>query len=342
MKKQIGEFARTRMNMLETLRESLLSPKYWWVNHKQTYKQEIDGGYLWSPYRESNGARSHFYDNMRRASPGDLILSFANAQISHFGYVIDYSLAAAKPTEFGSIGLTWADDGWLLPVSWHPLPSAVRPKDFIDEIATFLPSKYSPLSSKSGNGHQKAYLSQIDSTIFGIVIQKVGVSTHELSLRSPNDLALNSYGEALDLKLEASLQGLEDLSWSERQQTIQARKGQGTFRENVMQVERRCRVTGIQNPRLLIASHIKPWRSCRTSAERLDGYNGLLLAPHVDFLFDRGLISFSQNGNLLVSSQLRNEDLVALGIKNLPIETMPFTEAQQHYLSYHHSYVHIP
>jgi putative restriction endonuclease len=56
-------------------------PQYWWVNHKQTWRQEIDGQYLWSPKTSRNGVRNEFYSNMRRASPGDLVLSYADQQI---------------------------------------------------------------------------------------------------------------------------------------------------------------------------------------------------------------------------------------------------------------------
>jgi len=51
---------------------------YWWVNHKQTVRQEIEGGYLWSPKREKNGSRSQFYEFMREVRPGDLVVSFAD------------------------------------------------------------------------------------------------------------------------------------------------------------------------------------------------------------------------------------------------------------------------
>jgi len=50
-------------------------------------------------------------------------------------------------------------------------------------------------------------------------------------------------------------------------------------------------VTGLAMSKLLRASHIKPWAACAADAERLDVYNGLLLAPHLDALFDAGLIS---------------------------------------------------
>jgi len=49
--------------------------RYWWVNQNQTFRQEIAGGYLWSPKRNANGARNPFYESMREVSPGDLIFS---------------------------------------------------------------------------------------------------------------------------------------------------------------------------------------------------------------------------------------------------------------------------
>ena len=64
-----------------------------------------------------------------------------------------------------------------------------------------------------------------------------------------------------------------------REQLVRARRGQGVFRANVLLREEACRVTRVNEPRHLKASHIKPWRD-GTDAERLDGANGLLLSPH--------------------------------------------------------------
>jgi putative restriction endonuclease len=72
-------------------------------------------------------------------------------------------------------------------------------------------------------------------------------------------------------------------------------------------------VTGVAERRHLVASHIKPW-SKSNDDEKLDGCNGLLLSPHVDHLFDRGLISFSDTGHLLVSKTLKPSVLTAWGI----------------------------
>jgi len=51
---------------------------YWWVNLKQTFKQEVDGNYLWSPTRKANGSKNHFYENMLLIKPGDIVFSFAS------------------------------------------------------------------------------------------------------------------------------------------------------------------------------------------------------------------------------------------------------------------------
>jgi len=89
---------------------------------------------------------------------------------------------------------------------------------------------------------------------------------------------------------------------------------------------------------LLRASHIKPWRDC-SNAERLDGYNGLLLATQVDVAFDRGLISFDSQGRVRLSRRLPVQEAKRLGLK---IHfRVPFSKAHQKYLEYHRMHVFI-
>ncbi|WP_181134347.1 HNH endonuclease [Pseudomonas syringae group genomosp. 3] len=95
---------------------------------------------------------------------------------------------------------------------------------------------------------------------------------------------------------------------------VAARIGQGVFKDRIYEFEKSCRLTKVSTPNLLIASHIKPWRLCTTAFERLDGANGLLLTPHVDFLFDRGYISFNDNGAVLVSDRVNLNDFKLLGL----------------------------
>jgi hypothetical protein len=60
--------------------------RYWWVNQNQTFRQEIDGGYLWSPKRNANGAKNTLYEFMREVAPGDLIFSFVDTRIVAIGH----------------------------------------------------------------------------------------------------------------------------------------------------------------------------------------------------------------------------------------------------------------
>ena len=102
---------------------------------------------------------------------------------------------------------------------------------------------------------------------------------------------------------------------TEVEKLVIQRVGQNVFRDALLVYwGGRCAVTGATEPRLLRASHIKPWAKCETDAERLDVYNGLLLAAHLDAAFDAGLISFTDDGAILFSSQFAQEDRDALGI----------------------------
>jgi hypothetical protein len=127
------------------------------------------------------------------------------------------------------------------------------------------------------------------------------------------------------------------LTEKDRQALTKARVGQGVFRMRVMQIEQRCRVTGVANPSYLRASHIKPWCRC-TGSEHLDGDNGLMLAHHVDYLFDSGLISFTDEGQMLSSRSLDRNVLKAWSIPQ-SLNVGLFSPAQSAFLAFHRSYV---
>lgn len=325
--------------------------KYWWVNHKQTLRQEIEGQYLWSPKSERNGSRSQFYDNMRIASRGDLVLSYANGLVGWIGRVADFAMAAPKPSEFGNVGGYWDNEGWLLPVYWTPLSPPVRPKEMIATLGPLLPAKYSPISPETGNGNQKAYLAQITPEAFGFVVSASNYEPEVLARGGGNSLTFDVVSELLDDAVQRGIELDATLDSTTKDTVIQARRGQGTFRKNVEKREQSCRLTGITNPSLLIASHIKPWRVCKSATERLDGANGLLLTPDADHLFDRGFISFGGSGEVMISARVPDEDLRRLGFERLlrqrfsmsesPAvwQTDAFAAAQCHYLEYHRSQV---
>lgn len=97
---------------------------------------------------------------------------------------------------------------------------------------------------------------------------------------------------------------------SEREAVVRTRRHQRFFRSSVLAAyEGRCAVTGLALPELLIASHIVPWS--RDEARRADPTNGLLLEPLFDRAFDRGLITFDEDEQLVCSRQLRRRGVAA-------------------------------
>lgn len=307
---------------------------FWWVNHKQTARQEIGGGYLWSPKRESNGNFSQSYDFMRQARPGDAVVSFASAIIGYVGIVSGFPVSAPKPDEFGETGSYWSNDGWLVPVLWSRVEKPFRPKDNIEKLKYLLPEKYSPIQ-QNGNGNQKIYLAKIDQALFEALMNlgDFALDSGDVGLgMAADDTIIDQIEDDLQTRLEAD----QDLSNTEKEAIVKARRGQGIFRKNVELIEPRCRVTGLSDKRLLIASHIKPWRACETPQERLDGSNGLLLAPHVDRLFDIALITFEQDGALIVSPTISSETIECLGLSRVIEDGVgEFSSEQGSYLQHH-------
>ena len=112
-----------------------------------------------------------------------------------------------------------------------------------------------------------------------------------------------------------------------------ARRGQGRYRSNLELIEKSCRVTGLRDLMHLRASHIKPWR-VSDDIEKLDGYNGLLLSPHVDHLFDRGWVLFENDGYLVPSPKLNPSVLQSWRIEP-DRNGQPFVPQQIEYLEYH-------
>ncbi|MCX2895479.1 HNH endonuclease signature motif containing protein [Stenotrophomonas lactitubi] len=145
-----------------------------------------------------------------------------------------------------------------------------------------------------------------------------------------------SLGLAASEKDQAEIDAaFDDVGATSARRETEVRTKQRLFRERLIGVEKGCRLTGIEDLRFLRASHIKPWADSSHS-ERVDGENGLLLAPHADLLFDRGWISFSSSGQLLISDALPCDMPHRLGLnlkKQLPIGR--FSRKQLEFIEFH-------
>jgi hypothetical protein len=311
--------------------------RYWWVNQNQTYRHEVPGGFLWSPKRNRGARLNPFYEFMREVAPGDLVFSFCDTRIRAFGIAQSHAYECPKP-DFGGAGRNWEAIGWRVDVRFHEVMRPIRPKDWMGVLAPLLPARYSPLQP-NGNGLQGVYLTELPESLALALADLLGtevgaLARAEIAMEAPASSRVPElllWEEHLERRIEAN----GSLSPTEREQLILARRGQGRFREGVQQLERACRVTRVDRPEHLRASHCKPWRDS-TDAERLDGQNGLLLTPSIDHLLDRGFISFKPDGALLISPVAHRESLARMGVPTDPGANVgAFTAGQARFLEYH-------
>lgn len=312
--------------------------RYWWVNQKRTYRHEVRGGYLWSPKRKSNKARNPFYEFMREVSPGDLVFSFADARIGAFGIARSNAYEAPKPVEFGGAGRHWDEIGWRVDVEFHETASVLRPADWMERLRPLLPPRYAPLLP-NGHGVQSIYLTELPQPLALVLADLLGGEVAALARaeRVSESPAFTPNAELVlwEEHLVQSISSDADVAETDKVALVLARRGQGLFRRRVAEQETHCRVTGVDRPEHLRASHCKPWRDC-TNAERLDRDNGLMLTPSVDHLFDRGFISFSDNGRLLVSPVAHGPSLKAMGVEVVKQrDVTAFAAGQRRFLEFH-------
>ncbi len=310
--------------------------QYWWVNQNQTHEYEITGGFMWSPKKNKNGARNTYYDNMTKVKPGDIVFSFFNQKISYLGVIKSPGYDHEKP-EFLENGAAWNSEGWMVNVAYRKVRNPIFPKEHIEHIRDLLPTKYSPLQRQTGKGLQGVYLASTPEKFAKELLILLGEEAGSIlaesgEYRFANVTPENLEGEILENIIRAS----QELSVTEKETLIRARVGQGKFRENVIEEYGFCPLTRISDPKLLKASHIKPWAKCKDHSERLDTQNGIPFSPAADHLFDNGFITFDDKGYLLFSSQLKDSDYEAMGLKaSIGSRIELKSKKQGEYLKYH-------
>jgi putative restriction endonuclease len=280
---------------------------------------------------------------MREVSPGDIIFSFVDTRIAAIGVAQSFCWESPKPQEFGTVGQNWENIGWKVAVKFTLLIHAIRPKDHIDLLQPVLPSKYSPLQS-NGNGIQSIYLTEIPTNFAEVLGGLIGPEFHAvISGLSPvlpsKPMQFADDLDYWDRELEKRVEADRNLSDTEREALIRARRGQGLFKQRVQEIEKKCRVTHVEKLVHLVGSHCKPWRDSNND-ERLNGENGLLLTPTIDHLFGRGFIGFEDSGTLVISPVAHRPSLQRMGIETERIVNVGgFTEGQRRFLDFHRNSV---
>jgi hypothetical protein len=263
--------------------QKIAKPSYFWVNQGATFEEERELGIIWAPQRNSAGHPLLHWQRLLQVKEGDVIFSCANQRIRAVSVALSGGHGVPlKPITSGA----WKDGpGYQVDLAYEkpvvPLGKAqLVADDFFQNFAHHL-------INSAGNLNQ-TYLEVLSSAAGEYLLDRLGFHQEEA--------AGNSGGVHLPV------------NDTERQRLVQARIGQGQFREDLIDYwQGRCPATGVEHPRLLRASHIQRWADS-SNAQRLDPFNGILLAAHIDAAFDAGLISFTDSGVFIGSASLSSQD----------------------------------
>jgi hypothetical protein len=209
----------------------------------------------------------------------------------------------------------WEDAGKKIEVQYQDLSTPLSLAGFVAEIHPLLPERHSPLN-RNGTGNQ-GHLFALPPRAGRMLLGRIGVDQS------------SAVEETIPLAT---------VDATERRALALSRIGQGRYRESLMEIwDGWCGVTDLDLPLLLRASHIKPWRDS-DNRERLDPYNGLLLSPSFDAVFDVGLITFADDGRAVLSAELTPSQIVELGIDSAARITR-LQERHRSYLDHHRVHV---
>lgn len=161
------------------------------------------------------------------------------------------------------------------------------------------------------------------------VLSEVLYRSAEIIYSEP-DNPLVQYLKKTELEF-AELSSRGEIITTDREAMVKQRVGQHTYREAQKKYWGSCcAVTGCALDSVLRASHAKPWADCESDAERLDVYNGFLLTANLDALFDKGYISFTDKGIILISSQISSKERTLLGLTS----SMKLRRIQSEHIKY--------
>lgn len=294
---------------------------YFIVFQNKTYHEERTGRYLWAPKRTKSRKKVFHWSNMTKVKEGDMIFSLYKRNIVSVNIAKNDCIDANRPAALDRVNL-WEKEGWLVEAEYNVLANPIKVDDYIDEILKLCPTKYSPFTS-GGKGSQ-GYLFKIGDELGAYLLELANVKNN-LQLTNLSKNEKEYIKEVNDL-----LNKFKDET--EKARVVKARIGQGLFRDKLLSNTEECAMCGLAMKELLIASHCKPWKNCNDK-ERLDVNNGILLCPTHDALFDKGLIAFNDDGNIIISNKIQESQFELLNInKNIKID---FRKEQIPYIKWH-------
>lgn len=288
---------------------------FYWVFQNSTFKEESAGNYLWAPKKGKNGRTPFHWETMNYLQEGDIVFSSYQQKIVAVSTVISTAYDHKKPFAVNTDN-EWEEEGNKVNLNFHKLNNPIQLKVFSSELQKLLNVFHGPLNSK-GTGNQ-GYLYEVSDEAGTILLRQV---------ETQNNINIET-------KFQEDIEE-ENISETTKEAIVESRIGQGQFRKELINFwEEKCAVTGVPLTDILIASHIKPWK-VSNNKERLDVYNGFLLSPNYDKLFDTGYISFGDNGKIIISTVLNKIERDLLKISSADVLTKELDPKHKEYLEYH-------
>lgn len=273
--------------------------EFYWVNIGATHKTVIDQHFLGAPKSSVNKVGNEvtrlYWDNVGKVRQGDIIFCCYDQRISFLAIADGDSYTEERPITRSF--REWDAVGNRVNVQIVELDRKVHSDEISAEFIARFNNRTAPSLFSNQATLNQIYMAHLPADAGMYLLDAVNQTAR-------GEEAFISAGTTESAKISATT----------REALVMARVGQGKFRTDV--IKRwggRCALTGLQNVNLIVASHINAW-ALSDNAERLDVENGLLLAPHIDRLFDQGLISFSDDGGIQISPRLTAEDRVIFGL----------------------------
>ena len=296
---------------------------FFWANIRSSYQEVLNGHFLWAPAYsiDKNGVKSRNagWEPVKKIKAGDIIFCRRGLEIIYIAEAISDAYEALTPKERKNHQEV---DGYRIEIQLAILNPPLPIDDFKSTVINDYNKHCVPLLFNKDHKLCQQYMISIPTKMGKLILDYF--DSQELNELWQDEDYSSSNKEKL-------------LKGGTKNTIIKARIGQGKFRSKLLLIDPKCRVTEISDERLLIASHIKPWAES-SNTERIDTNNGLLLAPHVDALFDKGLISFTDEGNMLVKDQSVKDVLTWWSIDH-KANFGEFSKGQRKYLQYHREQV---
>ena len=289
-------------------------PRFFLVFQGTTYEEEKELSCLWAPKFGQSGQEVHHHKRLLEVKKGDRIIHLVNRKIMAISTAKDKAYNSEAPW-LQDDKKPWLKDGRKVDIDITELEDPINVDSIFEKIKPNLPEKYSPFN-KDGGGNQ-GYFFEIGANVFNIIMNT--------DFADNNDPVVLETKELLEPKGSSTNQGLRV--------NVRSSTWQKYFKSQLFKLwGMRCVVTNVENKNLLIGAHIKPWAKCNDE-EKIDVYNGLILSPNTDKLFELGLISFLNDGKMIISTKVNNKDLSYLGVsKDIKLNV---SDRHRQYLEYH-------